>query len=108
MYVKEYSTHHQEAGNADDHARDTGRGRLCVEGGDLVLDLLEGQGLNSTPIKFYSLWTRKKKDATYDQLLRDSSRAEDGCALPGQHGDIALVKRKGARSDLEDRDSQPA
>ena len=39
------ATHEELAGDADDEARDLGRGRLRVERGDLVLHLLERQAL---------------------------------------------------------------
>lgn len=81
-------TYQQSTGDQDKNAAVLA-GRLGIQGGDLVSDLLEGKVLQRMLSVRGTEQIRRVADA-YHQLVHDATGSLDGLRLKGEHGLVAL------------------
>lgn len=82
---------YQELASHEDHDSLSFQGRLGVQRGDGVLDLLERKTLQRRMnSKYAPRVSGVRSRVTYSKFLNDSADAQGGGRLEGQHGVVAL------------------
>lgn len=85
----QWNAYQKLAGDEDDDGA-LNHARLGIKGGDLVLDLLEGERLQRQTWLVAADVSRGFAAATYGELLDNGVDAENRGGLEGEHGLVAL------------------